>query len=52
MTLESLGSPLALGTRRARNRVLFGPHETNLDHGRSISERHVAYYRRRADGGA
>jgi 2,4-dienoyl-CoA reductase (NADPH2) len=52
MTLESLGSPLTLGTRRARNRVLFGPHETNLDHGRSISERHVAYYRRRAAGGA
>lgn len=52
MTFESLGSPLALGSRRARNRVLFGPHETNLDHGRGISERHVAYYRRRADGGA
>ncbi|MGZ8648018.1 MAG: mycofactocin system FadH/OYE family oxidoreductase 1 [Solirubrobacteraceae bacterium] len=52
MRLESLGSPLPLGSRRARNRVLFGPHETNLDRGRSISERHVAYYRRRADGGA
>jgi 2,4-dienoyl-CoA reductase (NADPH2) len=52
MSLESLSTALPLGTRRARNRVLFGPHETNLDRGRSISERHVAYYRRRADGGA
>ena len=44
--------PLALGTRTARNRIVFGPHETNLARGRAISERHVAYYRRRAVGGA
>lgn len=47
-----LGEPLALGARVARNRVLFGPHETNLARGRSVSDRHVAYYRARAAGGA
>ena len=44
--------PLALGSRTAPNRIVFGPHETNLGRGRSFSERHVAYYRRRAAGGA
>jgi 2,4-dienoyl-CoA reductase-like NADH-dependent reductase (Old Yellow Enzyme family) len=32
--------------------VLFGPHVTNLGAERSISHRHVAYYRERAAGGA
>jgi 2,4-dienoyl-CoA reductase (NADPH2) len=32
--------------------VLFGPHETNLGHRRALSHRHVAYYARRAAGGA
>ena len=44
--------PLALGCRTARNRIVFGPHETNLARGRAISDRHVAYYQRRAVGGA
>jgi mycofactocin system FadH/OYE family oxidoreductase 1 len=44
--------PLPLRDRVARNRVLFGPHETNLGRDRSISERHLAYYGRRAAGGA
>ena len=44
--------PLELGARTARNRVVFGPHETNLGWGRALSERHVAYYERRAIGGA
>nr|WP_281253807.1 mycofactocin system FadH/OYE family oxidoreductase 1 [Geodermatophilus sabuli] len=43
--------PLVLAGRTAPSRVLFGPHETNLGHGRSLSERHVAYYARRAVGG-
>ena len=51
-TVPSLFDPIELGPRTARNRVVFGPHETNLGRGRSISERHVAYYRRRAAGGA
>ena len=44
--------PLALGTVTARNRVMFGPHVTNLgDDLRQFSPRHVAYYERRARGG-
>ena len=42
--------PIALGPRTARNRMLFGPHETNLGDGRSIGKRHVAYYDPRAAG--
>ena len=45
-------TPLPLGSRTAANRVLFGPHVTNLGaDDRSIPERHVAYYERRARGG-
>ncbi len=43
---------MQIGTRTARNRVMFGPHVTNLGRGRSLSDRHVAYYARRAVGGA
>jgi 2,4-dienoyl-CoA reductase (NADPH2) len=43
--------PLALGPRTAPNRIVFGPHETNLGNGRAIGPRHVAYYRSRAAGG-
>ncbi len=43
--------PLPLGSRSARNRVVFGPHETNLARRRAVSDRHVAYYSRRAVGG-
>jgi mycofactocin system FadH/OYE family oxidoreductase 1 len=45
-------APLAVGPLTVRNRVMFGPHETNLGRRRAFSERHVAYYRRRAGGGA
>ena len=48
----TLLEPIALGRRTARNRVVFGPHETNLGRGRAVSDRHVAYYSRRARGGA
>lgn len=44
--------PLALAGRTAPSRVLFGPHESNLGHRRELSPRHVAYYARRAAGGA
>lgn len=50
--MNPLLQPLDLGATRARNRLFFGPHETNLGRGRSISGRHVSYYRRRAAGGA
>ena len=47
----SLLEPIALGGRTARNRLLFGPHVTNLGDDRAVSARHVAYYERRARGG-
>lgn len=48
----ALLDPLGLGPRTAANRVMFGPHVTNLgDDGRRFTDRHVAYYARRAEGG-
>jgi 2,4-dienoyl-CoA reductase (NADPH2) len=47
-----LTDPIVLAGRTAPSRVLFGPHETNLARRREISHRHVAYYERRAAGGA
>ena len=45
-------TPLTIGSRTSPNRVVFGPHVTNLGaDDRSITERHVAYYQRRARGG-
>lgn len=44
--------PVPLGPVTAPNRLMFGPHVTNLGWGRALSERHVAYYARRAAGGA
>ena len=50
--MSTLLSALALGPRTAPNRVLFGPHVTNLgDDDRRLTARHVAYYGRRARGG-
>ncbi|MGH3436035.1 MAG: mycofactocin system FadH/OYE family oxidoreductase 1 [Sciscionella sp.] len=47
-----LTDSVMLAGRTAASRVLFGPHETNLARRRAISDRHVAYYRYRAAGGA
>jgi mycofactocin system FadH/OYE family oxidoreductase 1 len=45
-------TPLALGGATAPNRLMFGPHVTNLgDDERRFTTRHVAYYERRASGG-
>lgn len=45
-------APLQLGSVTARNRVMFGPHVTNLgDEQRRFTARHTAYYERRAKGG-
>jgi mycofactocin system FadH/OYE family oxidoreductase 1 len=47
-----LMSPLSLGSCEATNRVMFGPHVTNLgDDERRFTPRHTAYYLRRAVGG-
>ncbi|HET6874074.1 MAG TPA: 2,4-dienoyl-CoA reductase, partial [Acidimicrobiales bacterium] len=48
----TLASPITIGAHRAPSRLVFGPHETNLSDGRALSDRHVAYYARRAAGGA
>lgn len=50
--MPGLVDAVDLAGRRAPSRVVFGPHETNLGRGREISDRHVAYYERRAAGGA
>ncbi|HEY0518693.1 MAG TPA: mycofactocin system FadH/OYE family oxidoreductase 1, partial [Ilumatobacteraceae bacterium] len=43
---------LSLGSKEAPNRVMFGPHVTNLgDDDRQFTSRHTAYYARRAAGG-
>jgi 2,4-dienoyl-CoA reductase-like NADH-dependent reductase (Old Yellow Enzyme family) len=42
----------AAGPVSAPSRVMFGPHETNLGRNRDFTDRHVAYYARRAAGGA
>jgi 2,4-dienoyl-CoA reductase (NADPH2) len=45
-------APLHLGAVAAPNRVMFGPHVTNLgDDDRRFTDAHVAYYARRARGG-
>jgi mycofactocin system FadH/OYE family oxidoreductase 2 len=44
--------PLDLGRRRARNRIVFGPHVTNLARDGLPGERLIAYLERRARGGA
>lgn len=43
-----LSEPIDIGSHRAPSRVVFGPHETNLGSGRSMSDRHIAYYLERA----
>ena len=47
-----ISSSLTIGGRTVRNRIMFGPHVTNLgDDDRSFTSRHVSYYERRARGG-
>ena len=44
--------PISLGGVTASNRVMFGPHVTNLaNEHRAFTSRHTAYYQRRAQGG-
>jgi mycofactocin system FadH/OYE family oxidoreductase 1 len=50
--VASLVEPVVVAGRTAPSRVLFGPHETNLGRDRAIGDRHTAYYRERAAGGA
>lgn len=47
-----LAARVPLAGRVPGSAVMFGPHVTNLGDGRTLSDRHVAYYRARAEGGA
>lgn len=52
MAASPLLAPLAWRAVTAPNRVMFGPHVTNLgDDDRAFTGRHTAYYERRARGG-
>jgi mycofactocin system FadH/OYE family oxidoreductase 2/mycofactocin system FadH/OYE family oxidoreductase 1 len=50
--VTGLLDPVSFGSHSASNRVVFGPHVTNLGRGRALSDRHAAYYAERAAGGA
>jgi 2,4-dienoyl-CoA reductase (NADPH2) len=52
VSASPLAAPWTLRGRAAPCRILFGPHETNLGDGRTLSDRHAAYYEARAAGGA
>lgn len=48
----NLLTQFSLGNVRSQNRVMFGPHVTNLgDEERRFTARHTAYYAKRAAGG-
>lgn len=51
-TRRLLFTPFRLGNLTLRNRVVFSAHLTNYAEGFMPSERHAAYYRERAIGGA
>ncbi|HEX4865869.1 MAG TPA: mycofactocin system FadH/OYE family oxidoreductase 1 [Acidimicrobiales bacterium] len=46
--MSILTEPVRIGNYQAPSRVVFGPHETNLAWGRSMGNRHLAYYLERA----
>ncbi|MBO0689577.1 MAG: 2,4-dienoyl-CoA reductase, partial [Candidatus Dormibacteraeota bacterium] len=50
--VDALWEPLRLGASTARNRIVFAPHTTNLAVDGLPAEDCIAYYERRAAGGA
>lgn len=50
--VDALWEPLRLGASTARNRIVFAPHTTNLALDGLPDEDCIAYYERRAGGGA
>ena len=52
MKYPILSSPIKLGNVEVKNRIVFAAHLTNYAEEQMPSERHVAYYRARARGGA
>ena len=49
--LDHLFNPLMVGKVTLPNRICFLAHRTNFARGGRLDDRHVAYYRRRAQGG-
>ena len=52
MQQSLLFQPLSLGSREARNRIIFGSHTTNFARNNLLSQQHTDYYEARAQGGA
>ena len=52
MSFKHIFSPITLRHKTLRNRVVFGAHTTNMAEDGLPTEKHVAYYRERALGGA
>src|SRR3989339_84162 len=48
---EHLFSSLKLGKTKLPNRICLLAHRTNFGRGGVLNDRHIAYYRRRAQGG-
>jgi len=48
---NSIFSPLPLGSISLPNRICFLAHRTNFGRQGQLNDRHIAYYRRRAQGG-
>ncbi len=48
---ECLFSPVSFGAKTLANRICFLAHRTNFARNGQLNDRHVAYYRRRAEGG-
>ncbi len=48
---EHLFLPLKLGNTELQNRICLLAHRTNFGRGGVLNDRHIAYYRRRAQGG-
>ena len=48
---DHLFNPIAFGNLTLPNRICFLAHRTNFARGGRLDDRHVAYYRRRAQGG-
>ena len=48
---DHLFSPLKIGKTELKNRISFLAHRTNFSENRRLSEQHLRYYLRRAQGG-
>ena len=52
MSYRHIFQPLTLRHKTLRNRIVFGAHTTNMAKDGFPTEKHLAYYRERALGGA